>query len=100
MNIQFRYFPNIHIFYLKFVMVLYFIFSLQFDIMEDFLKYVRERFILPDLIHLTDVDDGTLKSLMFQNGPSRNEFITFFVYKLLLDIDLDSKDSQNHSNNK
>lgn len=68
--------------------------------MEAFLKYIRGRFILPDLMHLADADNETLKLLLFQNGPSRNEFIKFFVCKLLLDVDPEIEDSQKHSNNK
>lgn len=60
------------------------------------MEWVRQRFTMVDMMHLTDIEDETLKIMLFQNGPSRDEFLRFMVYKLLLDIDLE--DSQNHSN--
>jgi len=68
--------------------------------MEDFLKWVRNRFTMVDLMHLADDEDETLKLLMFENGPSRDEFIKLLVYKLLLESDSESKDSKVHSNIK
>lgn len=67
--------------------------------MEKFLKWVRNRFTLIDLMHLADNDNETLKLLMFNDGPSRNEFIKFFLYKLLLDVDSVPDDSEKCGNN-
>lgn len=64
--------------------------------MKAFMEWVRKRFTMVDMMHLTDIEDETLQIMLFQNGPSRDEFIRFLVYKLLLDIDLE--DSQHHSN--
>lgn len=65
--------------------------------MDDVLKLLRNRFTMHDLMHLSDIDDEDLKLMMLQNGPSRDEFIKFLVYKFLLDVDPGSEDSQNHS---
>jgi len=59
--------------------------------MDDFLKWVRSRFTMIDLMRLDDDEDETLKLLMFENGPSRDEFIKLLVYKLLLDNFSDTK---------
>lgn len=64
--------------------------------MKAFLEWVRKCFSMVDMIHLADVDDETLKILMFQNGSSRDELIKLLVYKLLLDIDSESEDFQKH----
>lgn len=64
--------------------------------MEEFFKWARNRFNTIDLMHLDDDEDETLKLLMFENGPSRDEFVKLLVYKLLLDS---SNDSKVHSNN-
>lgn len=66
--------------------------------METFLEWARNRFTMVSLMHLTDVDNKTFKEMMFENGPSRDEFIKCFVYKLLLNIDPESENSQKHSN--
>lgn len=55
--------------------------------MKAFLEWVRDRFTKVDLMYLVDIDDENLQLLIFQNGPSRDEFIKVLVYKLLLDID-------------
>lgn len=65
--------------------------------MKAFMEWVRHRFTMVDLMHLTDIEDETLKLMLFQNGPSRDEFMKILVYKLLLDID--PEDSRYHSNN-
>lgn len=65
--------------------------------MDDILNLLRNRFNMVDLMHFADFDDETLKLMIFQNGPSRDEFIKFLVYKFLLDIDPGSKESQKHS---
>lgn len=67
--------------------------------METFLKWVRNRFTMIDLMHLADNDNETLKLLMFNDGPSRNEFIKFLLYKLLLDVDSEPDDSKKCGNN-
>ncbi|KAL4089926.1 hypothetical protein QTP88_024859 [Uroleucon formosanum] len=59
--------------------------------MKAFLELVRDRFTKVDLMHLVDIDDENLQSLIFQNGPSRDEFIKVLVYKLLLDTDPESE---------
>jgi len=67
--------------------------------MDIFLDWVRKRFAMVDLMHLIDVENETLKTMIIQNGPSRDEFIKLMVYKLLLDIDSESENSKEHSNN-
>uniref|UniRef100_A0A2S2PMF2 Uncharacterized protein n=1 Tax=Schizaphis graminum TaxID=13262 RepID=A0A2S2PMF2_SCHGA len=64
--------------------------------MKAFLEWVRNRFTKVDLMHLVDIDDDNLQLLIFQNGPSRDEFIKVLVYKLLLDIDLESEYSKKY----
>ncbi|KAL5235997.1 hypothetical protein ACI65C_003407 [Semiaphis heraclei] len=64
--------------------------------MKSFLEWVRNRFTKVDLMYLVDIDDENLQSLIFQNGPSRDEFIKVLVYKLLLDIDPESEDSNTY----
>lgn len=64
--------------------------------MNAFLKWVRNRFTKNDLMHLVDIEDENLQLLMFQNGPSRDEFIKVLVYKLL-DI---NPESQTYGSNK
>lgn len=68
--------------------------------MESFFEWVRKRFILADLMHFADIEDEILKTMMFQNGSSRDEFIKLIVFKLLLDVDSESENSREHSNNK
>lgn len=68
--------------------------------MDAIFKLLRSRFTNVDLMHLSDIEDETLKLMMFQNGPSRDEFIKFLVYKYLLDLDPGSEDSQKHSKYK
>lgn len=68
--------------------------------MESFFEWVRKRFILVDLMHFADIEDEILKTMMIQNGSSRDEFIKLIVFKLLLDIDSESDDSREHSNIK
>lgn len=67
--------------------------------MQEFFKWLRNRFTMVGLLNFTDVDDNTLSELMFQNQLSRDEFIKNLVYKLLLDINSESEDSEKHSNN-
>ncbi|XP_060834860.1 uncharacterized protein LOC132917893 [Rhopalosiphum padi] len=64
--------------------------------MKAFLEWVRNRFSKVDLMHLVDIDDENLQLLIFQNGPSRDEFIKVLVYKLLLDIDPESEYSKTY----
>ncbi|KAF0773879.1 Uncharacterized protein FWK35_00008152 [Aphis craccivora] len=64
--------------------------------MKDFLEWVRHRFTKVDLMYLIDIDDENLQLLIFQNGPSRDEFIKVLVYKLLLDIDPESEYSKTY----
>lgn len=66
--------------------------------MEEFLKWVRNRFVFGGLFHLSDIEDESLNKLMFINGYSRDEFIKFLVYKLLLDIDSETDNVPNPSN--
>lgn len=68
--------------------------------MESFFEWVRKRFILGDLMQFADVEDEILKTMMIQNGSSRDEFIKLIVFKLLLDIDSESVNSREHSNNE
>jgi len=67
--------------------------------MKDFLEWVRHRFTKVDLMYLVDIDDENLQLLIFQNGPSRDEFIKVLVYKLLLDIDPESEYSKTYGIN-
>ncbi|XP_026806117.1 uncharacterized protein LOC113549143 [Rhopalosiphum maidis] len=64
--------------------------------MKAFLEWVRNCFTKVDLMHLVDIDDENLQLLIFQNGPSRDEFIKVLVYKLLLDIDPESEYSKTY----
>ncbi|XP_025208070.1 uncharacterized protein LOC112603615 [Melanaphis sacchari] len=64
--------------------------------MKAFLEWVRNRFTKVDLMYLVDIDDENLQLLLFQNGPSRDEFIKVLVYKLLLDIDPESEYSKTY----
>lgn len=64
--------------------------------MKTFLEWVRHRFTKVDLMYLVDIDDENLQLLIFQNGPSRDEFIKVLVYKLLLDIDPESEYSKTY----
>ncbi|KAE9540992.1 hypothetical protein AGLY_004237 [Aphis glycines] len=64
--------------------------------MKAFLEWVRDRFTKVDLMYLVDIDDENLQLLIFQNGPSRDEFIKVLVYKLLLDIDPESEYSKTY----
>jgi len=67
--------------------------------MKAFLEWVRDRFTKVDLMYLVDIDDENLQLLIFQNGPSRDEFIKVLVYKLLLDIDPESEYSKTYGIN-
>lgn len=67
--------------------------------MQDFFKWLRDRFTMAGLLNFSNVDDNTLSELLFQNQVSRDEFIKNLVYKLLLDINSESEDSEQHSNN-
>lgn len=67
--------------------------------MKAFLEWVRDRFTKVDLMYLVDIDDENLQLLIFQNGPSRDEFIKVLVYKLLLDIDPESEYSKTYGTN-
>lgn len=61
--------------------------------MKDFLEWVRFTVVGMDL---SDIEDETLKLMMFQNGASRDEFMRYIVYHLLLDTD--PEDSKKHGN--
>jgi len=66
--------------------------------MEEFFDWLRKRFDLAELMHMVDIDNESLKAMLFENGPSRNAFMKYIVYKMLLDIDSNSDDgSKEHS---
>lgn len=67
--------------------------------MEEFFDWVRKRFDLAELMHVVDMDNEFLKAMLFENGPTRNAFIKYVVYKMLLNIDSYSDDGfKEHGN--
>lgn len=64
--------------------------------MEKFCDWARKRFVLSELMDMAVVDNESLKTMLFENGPTRDLFIRHIVYKMLLQIS-DDGSQEEHS---